>query len=71
MNKYLNQKIKLALGIISGRITNNNLDDENYYNLGYEPHNFSYYGPPDNNELLNKAEDIILENLIELNKERE
>lgn len=52
---------RLALRIISGRYNGEYLDNETYLALGYDPYRFSYYGRPDDSELKEKAEDILLD----------
>ncbi len=56
-------KIKLALGIISGRVNINLLNEDEWYDLGYEPHSFSKLGTPVVDNVKSKAEDIIYEAL--------
>ena len=54
-------KTKLALGVISGRVDFNNFDNNDWNDLGFEPYNFGAFGRPDYHEVLNKAEDIIVD----------
>lgn len=62
-------QIRLALGIISGRIDPNNLDNEGMYALGFDPGRFGYYGTPTKEELKERAEDIICYELDSLRQE--
>lgn len=50
-------KLRLALGIISGRITG--LNWEHYETLGYNTYKFSAFGSPSWSDVKEKAEDII------------
>ncbi len=58
-------KLKLALGIISGRVNADSLGNTEYYALGYEPYSFSALGCPDRREIKFKAENIILDAIKE------
>ena len=50
-------KLRLALGIISERITE--LDWREYDTLGYDTDRFGAFGEPDWNSVKEKAEDIL------------
>ncbi len=58
------QKIYLALGILSGRIAASYLDSDEYELLGYDTYKFSYYGRPDELDIKQKAENIIYDTII-------
>ncbi len=58
------QKIYLALGILSGRIDASYLDSDEYKLLGYDTYKFSYYGRPDEFDIKQKAENIIYDAII-------
>lgn len=52
-------QLRLALGIISGRIKIENLDYLELDLLGYDNYRFSYLDKPEESDLLEKCEDIV------------
>lgn len=58
MNK---ERLRLALGILSGRVDWTLLSNEDYEKLGYDTYKFSYYGKPEEYYLKLKAEEIIMD----------
>lgn len=59
----------LALGIISGRVVDLDLDD--YNEIGFDSYKFGYYGKPTFEEIKRKAEGIILDLLFPDTEESE
>ena len=58
------RRLRLALGIISGRIKSLSADDFN--DLGYDSYKFGHYGKPDEDELKQRAEDILIDAILYL-----
>jgi len=58
------EKLHLALAIISGR-HKTLVSDSQWYLLGYNPYQFSYYGKPSLDEIKQKAEEIIIDAILE------
>lgn len=56
-------KIKLALGILSGRIQS--LSTLDYETLGYDTYKFNAFGKPDSFEIKLESENIITEALLD------
>ena len=54
--------LRLALGILSGRIKD--IDIDQYATLGYDAYKFSAFGKPDENELRSRAEDIVFDAIM-------
>lgn len=65
----MKQKLRLALGIVSGRISTENLDYQHYDLLGYDSYKFGYYGKPPRSEVLEKCEDIICAAILSVHYE--
>lgn len=55
------EKIRVAIGIISGKYNKENLDQDVWDLLGYDTYRFSYYGSPSDKELKEKAGEILLD----------
>lgn len=66
MNEY---KLRLALGVISGRIKSEDLGYDDWDVLGYDSYKFAYYGKPSDSELKKRCEDIILYAILESKNE--
>ena len=56
-------KVKLALGVISGRIDVDSLDNDDWCDLGYDLYSFGGLGIPDIDSVKGQAEDIIYDAL--------
>ena len=58
------QKVRLALGIISGRRRVEDLNWEHFEMLGYNSYSFGYFGTPPEAEVKMRCEDIIFDALV-------
>lgn len=56
-------QLRLALSIISGRKQRTGMDDSDWNLLGYDVYKFGYYGTPNNDDIKERAEDIIFDAL--------
>lgn len=56
--------LKLCFGIISGRITKDKMQEDDFLDMGFDTYKFNYYGNPSDKELKYKAEDLIIEILF-------
>jgi hypothetical protein len=57
-------RVRMALAILSGRKNADTIMYDDLEKLGYDSHKFSYYGRPDQAELRERAEDILLEAIL-------
>jgi len=62
MNKQ--ELLKLALGILSGRINIESLTPDDYDLLGYDSYKIREIGKPDRDLILNEIEDIVFSTII-------
>lgn len=67
----MEQKLRLALGIISGRVKAKDLKYQDYNLLGYDSHKFSYHGEPEESFLLVQCENIIVDAILSLTNHKE
>lgn len=59
------EKIRLAMAIVSGRYDADDMSADDWDTLGYDPYKFGYYGKPDSSDLKERAEDILLEAILD------
>jgi hypothetical protein len=57
MDEHEQRRLRMALGILSGRVLSPN--DDTLEKLGYDPYKFSGYGRPSVDEIRRKAEEIV------------
>ena len=63
------EKLRLALSILSGRVTDLDIDD--YGLLGWDTYNFGYYGKPNIDEIKEKCEDVLFTEIFNINLKTE